>query len=193
MLQLFLLIASFAFVLILSTISIFAATACYLMLPALYANMAPGYANKWNWPGGMPIHEPTLGAGKTWRGLYSAVLFGIVTGVIQTIIHYFGWFHDISLVDYTSIGIWFGLWVGLGAKLGDTIKSFFKRRNGFERGDELYPWDQIDYVLGAGIVVVYFAGFSSLVYVAAYLLIPLFLGRLGSAFAHWRGEKKDKY
>jgi CDP-2,3-bis-(O-geranylgeranyl)-sn-glycerol synthase len=42
-----------------------------------------------------------------------------------------------------------GLRLGLGAMLGDTIKSFVKRRVGIPAGAPWVPFDQLDFVLGA--------------------------------------------
>ena len=42
-----------------------------------------------------------------------------------------------------------GFVVGFGAILADIVKSFFKRRFGFERGKSFPIVDQLDFILGA--------------------------------------------
>jgi CDP-2,3-bis-(O-geranylgeranyl)-sn-glycerol synthase len=39
--------------------------------------------------------------------------------------------------------------ISMGALFGDIVESFFKRRIGKERGESWYPFDQLDFVLGA--------------------------------------------
>ncbi len=107
--------------------------AVYYYLPAYFANGMPiifggGFPLDFykNWSDGKRI----LGDGKTFRG----VLFGIGVGA--------------------GIGIFQGnvmlaFLMALGAISGDSIKSFVKRRLGYGRGEKFFPWDQIDFLIGA--------------------------------------------
>ncbi|MBR9703121.1 CDP-archaeol synthase, partial [Candidatus Woesearchaeota archaeon] len=44
---------------------------------------------------------------------------------------------------------WFGFLAGFGALLGDLVESFIKRQLGFKSGELFFPWDKIDFVIGA--------------------------------------------
>ncbi len=54
----------------------------------------------------------------------------------------------VKLVDYESLPLYTGLLMGSGALIGDSIKSFFKRQLGIKPGNNWFPWDQIDWILG---------------------------------------------
>lgn len=123
------------------------------------ANMAPVFAMKlfpkWNaridggknWKDGKPI----LGPGKTWRGLVAGSLLGALTATVQSFrptawnLSNFG----ASLVDGIHGPIIIGFAMGFGAIVGDSVKSFFKRRTGREGGAPWVPFDQLDFVIGA--------------------------------------------
>jgi CDP-2,3-bis-(O-geranylgeranyl)-sn-glycerol synthase len=59
---------------------------------------------------------------------------------------------DRAIVDYDR---WLDLGVrmGAGAMLGDSVKSFFKRRRRVAPGGTWIPFDQLDFVLGALVLV----------------------------------------
>lgn len=129
-------------------------SALWLMLPAYLANMLPVFVG-----GGAPIDmgatwrdgKRILGDGKTWRGLLLApLLAAALTFPLQ-------W-----AADHTAWGSWgfpgWGAWpwwvvlayaLGLGALTGDAVESFVKRRTGRDRGEKWFPWDQLDFILGA--------------------------------------------
>lgn len=132
-------------------------------LPAGVANMMPVLANKIpilnqfktpldfgsSWHG-----KRIFGNNKTWRG----VLFGsFVAGLTAVVVHIF----VPSLYTYVSPNIpitnlnvfLIGVVLGFGALLGDTVESFFKRRNGVKAGESWFPFDQIDYILGGLLLV----------------------------------------
>ena len=132
--------------------------ALWLFLPAYVANMAPVLAMKvlprWNAPidGGRIWKDgkPLFGKGKTWRGLAAGVLLGALTCVVQAAIDDAGSpFVDFGLADGGwAVPVAFGAFLGLGAIVGDTVKSFFKRRTGREGGAPWVPFDQLDFVVG---------------------------------------------
>lgn len=142
----------------------------YLMLPGIFANMAPVLVKR------VPIlaypldhnrkfgGKSLLGSHKTYRGLFSAVIFSILVSWLQRYLYQYSFFKDLSLINYTttSIVLW-GLLIGLGVIIGDAAESFFKRRKKIAPGKPWFPWDQIDSVLGG------------LVFIAPIYLAPLWI------------------
>lgn len=134
--------------------------ALWYMLPAGAGNMAPIFANKipgynrWNTPldGERKLRGiRILGPHKTVRGLLAGVLAGLIVGGLQGF-----------LINDSIFGLPAGLYngvtpillgglLGFGALLGDAVESFFKRQIGVKSGDSWFPYDQIDYVIGASL------------------------------------------
>lgn len=117
-------------------------------LPAGLANAAPVIANRipvlnrWTTPldFGMKYRgQPIFGANKSWRGVLSGVLVGMLLGVL-----FFPWLGALDHVNHAILG---GA-LGLGALIGDAVESFLKRRFGVKPGESWFPFDQIDYILG---------------------------------------------
>lgn len=130
-------------------------TALWLMLPAYLANMLPVFVG-----GGTPIDfgrswkdgKRILGNGKTWRGLLLApLLAAILTGALQWLADNTAWGRDYGFPGWGAWPWWFLLayMMGFGALAGDAIESFFKRRTGRDRGAPWFPFDQLDFVVGA--------------------------------------------
>ncbi|MEG3791153.1 CDP-archaeol synthase [Lysobacter sp. CCNWLW3] len=118
----------------------------YFMAPAYFANMAPPFVRYWKgW--NRPIHARSLGDHKTVVGFALGVLAAVATTAAQAAID-----APISLVDYAHRP-WLGLAFGLGAMTGDSLKSYFKRRRGLPSGARWIPFDQLDFVLGALLLV----------------------------------------
>jgi CDP-2,3-bis-(O-geranylgeranyl)-sn-glycerol synthase len=114
----------------------------YLMLPAYAANMAPPFLRFW--PGwNRPIHRALLGDHKTVVGFGLGVLVGLTVAYGQSLV---GW--SPSLLT-PSNWLALGLAAGFGAMAGDSIKSYFKRRAGIAPGRSWIPADQLDFVIGA--------------------------------------------
>ena len=112
------------------------------MLPAYAANMAPPFLKFW--PGwNRPINRVLLGDHKTVVGFAFGVVVGTFAAYIQSRI---GWSQSIlSSSNWLAIGIA----QGFGAMAGDSIKSFAKRRMGIAPGNPWIPADQLDFVVGA--------------------------------------------
>ena len=118
----------------------------YFMAPAYVANMSAPLARYWKgW--NRPISARWLGTHKTVIGFAVGLLGALATSFVQ---HVFG--ADTHLAgdqQWADLGLRFGL----GAMAGDSAKSFFKRRLGIPPGQPWLPFDQIDFVLGALILV----------------------------------------
>jgi CDP-2,3-bis-(O-geranylgeranyl)-sn-glycerol synthase len=113
----------------------------YLMLPVYVANMAPPFVKYW--PGPVrPISERWLGSHKTWLGYAFALLAATAVAWLQWRVQRAG-----ALADYRQ---WYllGPACGLAAMLGDSAKSFVKRRLGIAPGQRWMPADQLDFVVG---------------------------------------------
>ncbi len=161
----------------------------WFFLPAGFANMAPIFAQKipglknWNTPldGGREFNGKRIfGDHKTIRGMLLGIVVAILFVGIQKIMYTtnLSWF-EWSDVDYSSVNVWLlGFLLGFGALGGDALKSFFKRQLNVKPGDSWFPFDQIDYILGAILMTVVFfpmpIGFyllSILLWIGLHLLV----------------------
>jgi len=135
----------------------------YFFLPAYVANMCPVFAAAGRLPFGNAISPRLFGVHKTYRGIYASIIGAWLILLLQ---HYFqqqGLFENWRLLDYSVLKLWIlGLLFGGGAALGDLVKSFFKRSIGKKEGAPWFPFDQLDFVIGALLLVSSF-----------YLLDPL--------------------
>lgn len=118
----------------------------YFMLPAYAANMAPPFLRYWHgW--NRPIHEHLLGAHKTVLGFALGVGVALLLTAIQAAVA-----TPLALVGYAHWPL-LGLGFGAGAMLGDSIKSLVKRRIGIAPGARWFPFDQLDFAIGALVFV----------------------------------------
>jgi CDP-2,3-bis-(O-geranylgeranyl)-sn-glycerol synthase len=139
----------------------FTLTSIYFALPAMIANMAPVFfrpylkflykpvdgGKKWN-------GKPVLGSHKTWGGFAAGIFAAIIIVFIQKILYQYNIFSKISYINYQKESvILVGFLFGFGALFGDSIKSLIKRRLNIKSGDRFFPWDQLDMLLGAGILI----------------------------------------
>ena len=118
----------------------------YFMGPAYVANMAAPLTRYWRgW--NRPISERWLGSHKTVVGFIAGLLGALATSFVQHAIGY-----DTPIVhgdNWVDLGLRFGV----GAMAGDSAKSFFKRRFRIPPGQPWLPFDQVDFVLGALILI----------------------------------------
>lgn len=130
-------------------------TGLWLMLPAYLSNMLPVVVG-----GGTPIDlgrswrdgKRILGDGKTWRGLLLAPLLAAgLTFFLQAAVDHTAWGRSYGFPGWGAWPTWFVLAyaMGLGALTGDALESFVKRRTGRDRGERWFPFDQLDFILGA--------------------------------------------
>jgi len=126
----------------------------YLMIPVYFANMTPVFTRKINFLN-YPVDfnkkfkgKPILGSHKTFRGFFFGILAGIIITYIQFLLQRYPAFASISLFDYSN-WIVIGFLLGCGSLIGDSTKSFFKRRANIKPGKPFIPWDQLDYSIGS--------------------------------------------
>lgn len=161
----------------------------WLMLPAYLANPAAAVSAKIG-KQGKPIDfgknykgKRIFGDGKTFKGFFTGVLFGIITAFVENQVNTSIFNNFMPVFNYISI-----ISLPAGAMLGDLIASFFKRRLGFARGQAFPLVDQLDFVFGAWIITLIFTGswflqnFTIYIIIATLLLTPilhLFVNMIG--------------
>ncbi len=164
----------------------------YFFLPAGVANMAPViFQNQFKFlakpvDGGKTLGgQEIFGSHKTWRGLIVATVVGglffnlekFLSGAIPQIASW-------SPFDLTVVQWWFGFAFAAGAILGDLIKSFFKRRFRLPPGAVWYPFDQIDFLLGAALVASFYYAFTPVMWILI-IFIGSALHILVNHIAYW--------
>lgn len=153
----------------------------WLFLPAGIANMAPILASKIPWLASLEFPmdfyckirgKRMLGDHKTIRGLIAGILFGIATVYLQKQLFLTSEFvQTVSLLHYSSQNIiLLGTLLGAGALVGDAVKSFFKRQLNIPSGKSWFPFDQIDYILGAAVFIFPIITLSATEYIQIILI-----------------------
>lgn len=157
----------------------------YLMLPAYAANMAPPFVKYWRgW--NRPLNRRLLGEHKTIVGFMLGVLAALFVAYAQSCIDWNG-----NLVDYSN-GSVLGLALGFGAMGGDSLKSLFKRARGIPPGQSWMLADQLDFVLGAMIMVWPWARLGWMD--AAVILTLSFIGDIAvNHIAYWLGIRDTRW
>lgn len=131
----------------------------WVFAPAGLANMSPVVARKFRFldklayplDGGRQFRgKRILGDHKTMLGLLAGMAGGLLGAAIQAGIFALAGWPETAPVNYGSAScLLFGLSIGFGAIAGDGIKSFFKRQAGIAPGKNWFPFDQIDFAIGA--------------------------------------------
>lgn len=154
----------------------------WLFLPAGVSNAIPALVAKvfpyFNYPldfGRTLKGKRILGDHKTVRGFLLGPLFaqGVYLWQKSYLVDNlpsFSWMGGSSLSLYLNLPIGFGFLIGFGALFGDAIRSFFKRRIGLPPGEPWFPFDQIDWVLGASVFASFFIVFDPKVFAEIILL-----------------------
>jgi len=132
----------------------------YFFVPAYLANMAPvlvqGHFESLATPidGGRCLRgRRVLGDHKTWRGILVGVVVGTVVYELQRLAQAAGMWPDLARFDYAQHPLLPGFLLGLGTGIGDSVKSFFKRQVGIAPGASWFPFDQLDFLVGAWLAV----------------------------------------
>jgi len=173
--------------------------ALWFFLPAAIANVTPIFLTKIfgkkfakpldfgkSWRG-----KRILGDHKTWRGLAGGIIFATIMLQVQVILsHHTGWADRITdQLDFENIHVLIvGPLFAIGALGGDAIESFIKRRLGKKPGTTWFPFDQIDYVIGAMIATWPFATLNWWQYVFI-LIIWTFMSLIFSWIGRHTGFK----
>ena len=169
----------------------------YLMLPAYFANMAPVIFKKirlFDFPldfNKKIKNKPILGKHKTFRGLIFGVAFAVGIAYLQFLLYGIEFFRSISFLDYNS-WLLLGFLIGFGALIGDSAKSFFKRRLGIKPGARFIPFDQIDFVFGALLFVSPFFAVSLEIFFAS-LILSFILHIIINHIAFYTGIRQEKW
>ena len=165
----------------------------YFYLPAYFANMTPpviaklGLVKFLDKPmdfGASYKGIRILGDNKTWRGLVSGTIVGMVVFLVQAELFSIPYFQRISLLDYNSgeKKLLVGFFLAFGALFGDALFSFFKRRIGLASGRKWIPFDQIDHVIGAFLLTSLVLPLDLKVWLLVLILtffLHLFVNRIG--------------
>jgi CDP-2,3-bis-(O-geranylgeranyl)-sn-glycerol synthase len=120
-------------------------------------------------------------------GFTTGVLAAVLTAAVQT---HLGWSADAIAVRETWLGL--GLRFGIGAMAGDAIKRFFKRRAGVPSGERWVPFDQIDFIVGA-LVLVWPVADLSWLDVVTILLVSALGHILVNHIGYWLGVRPARW
>jgi CDP-2,3-bis-(O-geranylgeranyl)-sn-glycerol synthase len=170
-------------------------TSLYFILPAYFANMMPVFAAKLRLPGGKPVSEKWLGAHKTWRGFYAGYLGALLMLAVQLWFQKIGFMEEYRILKYNlgyglgSVIFAYAALFGFGALIGDSVKSFFKRRLRVKPGRPFFPFDQLDFILGVWVGSVLFLDVSWEVFAILLIVTPL-LHFLANLIGYLVGLKK---
>jgi CDP-2,3-bis-(O-geranylgeranyl)-sn-glycerol synthase len=147
--------------------------------------MSPPFTRFWRgW--NRPINRRLLGDHKTVVGFVLGVAMGVLTAYLQSRI---GWQRSLWV---SSAWLPVGLAMGFGAMAGDSAKSFFKRRIGITPGKPWVPWDQLDFPIGALLLVWPLVSLSRLD--AAIILVFTFVADIAvNHVSYWMRIRETKW
>jgi CDP-2,3-bis-(O-geranylgeranyl)-sn-glycerol synthase len=169
----------------------------YCFCPAYAADVTPVLVKRL-WPalarpvdGGRTFRgQPVFGSHKTWRGMLAGTAAGMIVYEIQVLVHHLGMVGSLALVDYSARVVLPGFLLAFGALLGDLVKSFFKRRVGIGPGRSWLGFDQLDFFIGASLLVLPVASLPPLAWLAV-LPIVFLCDVAVCVFAYWLGLKES--
>jgi CDP-2,3-bis-(O-geranylgeranyl)-sn-glycerol synthase len=175
--------------------------ALWFFLPAGIANVVPILAAKippfsrYSAPidGGRSLNGVRiLGDHKTWRGLLSGIIAAIGIVCIQKYLWETGKLdflaeQSLGYLDHSPFLL--GFLFGFGALAGDALKSFAKRRRNIPDGQTWFPFDQLDYIVGACLALTLVVVLSPIEYVA--ILVTWFFAHLASSYVGYRLKMKS--
>lgn len=154
--------------------------ALMFFLPALAANQGAGLARACKLPGStLPVSTRWLGASKTW-GSYYGVFGSFAIVFVQA---WVPWLQS-DVIEYQS---WhaaiYGVLMGLGATWGDHGESLLKRRIGIPSGEPWWPWDQTDFAVVAGLLVVPLYGIDAITKLLGFMILMLLVHPVGNSIS----------
>lgn len=159
--------------------------AVWFFLPAGVANMSPIIAQKlpllasWDHPvdrGASFRGRQLLGPHKTWRGFAAGIVAGTLALWVQQLAcrHFPALASTTAGINYQTLPTFIlGPLFGVGALGGDAVESFFKRQRGTPSGHAWFPFDQIDYIIGAILATMFVTRLPAAAYVWAVCVWPL--------------------
>jgi CDP-2,3-bis-(O-geranylgeranyl)-sn-glycerol synthase len=170
------------------------------MLPAYFANMAPVIVRRWTSFLDFPVDfgakfggKPLFGKNKTFRGFFFGIIFALLLSYLQHALESVEFFSSISIIDYSGWN-WalIGILMGAGALLGDLVKSFFKRRIGVKPGERFFLFDQVDFVIGALLLIalIYVPPISLIITI---ILLSILLHVIVNHAAYYLKIRKEKW
>lgn len=164
----------------------------YFFLPAYFTNMTPplirkaGIFNFLDKPvdfGKKFFGQSIFGKNKSWRGIISGILVGMLIAISQGWLYQFPAVREISFLDYQKINILlFGFLISAGAVCGDLFFAFIKRRLKMAPGTIFIPWDQTNYVIGSALFLIPFFKIDILIWIPLFILtflLHIIINRLG--------------
>lgn len=182
----------------------FILSSLYFFLPAYFTNMTPPLAKRFRVFDFLdkPIDsnktfndKPILGAHKTWRGLVTGMIVGILVVYLQKWFYQFSWIKEISLFNYEKINVLLlGFLLSSGAVFGDLFFAFLKRRLNLKPGAKFLPFDQINYVIGTYIFfsLTSFFKIDNLVWIVL-LILTFFLHIIVNRLGYYLGLHRSKW
>ncbi len=170
----------------------------WLMLPAYVPNSTAAIFG-----GGLPVDfgrnfidgKRIFGDGKTYKGLIAGTACGVLVGVVEHYSAKTAGMPDFGEYPYFLSAVFL---LSFGALSGDMLKSFFKRRLGYERGARLEIFDQLDLVFGAWALTFIFArdwflaNFNLGIIITAIIITPV-LHRIVNVIGYKIGAKKEPW
>jgi CDP-2,3-bis-(O-geranylgeranyl)-sn-glycerol synthase len=170
----------------------------YLMLPGIFANMAPVFVKDHFKQLAMPVDfgrkigkKRLFGNNKTVRGVLFGILFAVIIAYIQLGLYKFPFFRVLSFFDYGTKWFYVGFLMGLGVMFGDLLNSFVKRRKDLKPGAPFIPFDQLNAAVGVTIFILPAYVPSILTIIVMFSLS--FVLHIGfNLLGYWIGLKKNK-
>ncbi len=173
-------------------ILIYILSCIYFFLPAYFTNMTPplikkagifSFLDKRVDLGRKFFGQDFLGPHKSWRGVISGIIVGILVAFSQPYLYQFSFIRKISLIDYQKVNIiFFGFLISSGAVFGDLFFAFIKRRLKLQPGARFLPFDQINYVFGAFFFLQPFLNLNYSIWLTIFILtffLHLIFNRIG--------------
>jgi len=132
-----------------------------------------------------------FGKNKTYRGFFFGILFAILISYLQKILY--PYCPHIYLFNYSQINPFIlGFLLGFGAPFGDLIESLVKRRLNKKPGQPFIPFDQIDWIIGANIFLLFYIFPTWQMLLISFLFFGL-IHPLSNIIAYYLKIKDTKY
>lgn len=132
--------------------------------------------------------RPLLGKNKTWRGFLAGVIAATLLLWLQQQLA-LRWHPLFSLMDkinYTHLNtLLLGSLLGAGAMIGDAVESFVKRQIDYPPGKSWFPFDQLDFVIGAIVFTLPYVALSVSQYIWTFVVlmaVHVSVDRIGAIF-----------